>query len=58
VERACENCANPDDELVPVRRVYLTPETWDQAAQERVEDEVELWCLSCMSQYPHQVADL
>jgi hypothetical protein len=47
----------PDDELVPVRRVYVTPETWDQAGSRDVQDEVEMWCMSCMSQYPHQVVD-
>ena len=30
-ERACENCGFVDDELVLVRRVYVVPETWDQA---------------------------
>ena len=35
-ERACENCGTPDDELLLVRRVYIQPETWDQAASETV----------------------
>jgi len=28
-DRTCDNCAHPDDELVLVRCVYVTPETWD-----------------------------
>jgi hypothetical protein len=54
-ERVCENCAFPDDELVLVRRVYIVPETWDQAASETVVPEPELWCVSCVSQYPCNV---
>jgi hypothetical protein len=56
-ERACENCAVVDDELVLVRRVYVTPESWDRPASYQVVDETELWCISCMSQYPHEVVD-
>jgi hypothetical protein len=52
VERACENCGIPDDELALVRRVYVDPARPGQV--ERVEDSPELWCLSCTSQYPHQ----
>ncbi len=48
----------PDEELVLVRRVYVTPETWDNSEVEiREVDETELWCVSCMSQYPHVLAD-
>lgn len=46
----------PDDELLLVRRVYVTPETWDTPGSERVVDTPELWCISCCSQYPHQLA--
>ena len=45
----CDNCARPDPDLVAVHRVYLSPET--------VVDEVELWCWSCRTQYPHEPAD-
>ena len=55
-DRTCQNCARPDDELVLVRRVYVTPERWDSPeADARVVDETELWCVSCCSQYPHVV---
>ena len=49
---ACENCAHVDAGLVAVRRVYVTPESWDTPAAELVLDEVEHWCLACVSQYP------
>ena len=41
--------------MVAVRRVYVTPAAWD--AEERIEvvEEVERWCASCRSTYPHQV---
>ena len=51
----CENCAREDDELIAVRRIYLTPESWDTAGASRRMDEVELWCFSCRSMYPHEV---
>ena len=45
-----------DDELVLVRRVYLTPERWDSPeATAREVGDPELWCISCCSQYPHVV---
>ena len=57
-DRVCENCAMADEELVLVRRVYVTPESWDSPdATARLVDETELWCVSCMSQYPHVLAD-
>jgi hypothetical protein len=56
-ERACENCAFPDEELVLVRRIYLTPETWERSASHQVGEEAELWCVSCRSQYPHEVVE-
>ena len=55
-ERACENCARDDDDLVSVHRVYVIPESWDTPGSTQRLDEVELWCFSCRSQYPHEVA--
>ncbi|HET9070302.1 MAG TPA: hypothetical protein VFN60_00190 [Acidimicrobiales bacterium] len=46
----CANCGAPAGDLAPVHRVYLLPE------RVRV-DEVERWCLSCRTQYPHEVVD-
>jgi hypothetical protein len=45
----CENCGRPDDDLTVVHRMYLIPE------EIRVE-EVERWCVSCRTQYPHDEA--
>lgn len=53
----CENCAVEDDELVLVRRVYVTPERWDQPASYQVVEPPELWCISCASQYPNEPAE-
>ena len=57
LERACENCARDDDDLVAVHRVYVIPESWDTPGSSQKVDEVELWCFSCRSQYPHAVVD-
>ena len=56
-ERVCENCAREDDDLEPVHRVYVVPESWDTPGSATVVDDVEIWCFSCRSQYPHEQAD-
>jgi hypothetical protein len=56
-QRVCENCAFPDEDLALVRRVYVTPETWHTPASQEVVDGAELWCVSCRSQYPHELLD-
>ena len=56
-ERVCENCAIEDDELVLVRRVYVVPASWDDPGSQVVVEEPELWCISCISQYPCELAD-
>ena len=55
--RVCENCAYPDEELALVGRIYVTPEAWDRPASQQVVEETELWCVSCRSQYPHELVD-
>ena len=50
----CESCGRDDEEVVSVRRVYVTPETWDTEGKVDIVDEVEQWCFSCRSHYPHQ----
>ena len=57
MKRACENCGFESDDLALVRRVYLTPESWDTPRSERVLDDSEVWCISCTTQYPHQPVD-
>jgi hypothetical protein len=57
MERICENCARDDDDMATVHRVYLIPETWDTPGSSRTEAAIELWCFSCRSQYPHELAD-
>ena len=56
-ERVCENCGIPDDELVLVRRVYVVPPSWDTPGSQSVIAEPELWCVSCLSQYPCEIVD-
>ena len=56
-ERVCENCGFPDEELALVRRVYAVPETWDREASALVVPEPELWCVSCVTQYPCEPLD-
>ena len=55
---ACENCARTESNaanLAPVHRVYLElDEFGEQEPKATVMDEVERWCLSCRSIYPHE----
>jgi hypothetical protein len=50
----CESCGRDDEEVVPVHRVYVTPDTWDTEGNVDVMKEVEQWCFVCRSHYPHQ----
>jgi len=54
-EGLCENCARHDAELVAVHRIYLTPEAWDTPGSATTLDELEWWCFSCRSMYPHRL---
>jgi len=47
----CESCAREDDDLVAVRRVYLSE------GEPTVLPQVELWCFACRTMYPHEEVD-
>jgi hypothetical protein len=49
----CTSCGWSTKELVAVRRRYVTPEQWDQPGRDVIVDEVEHWCVSCLTHYPH-----
>ena len=53
-DRACESCGVEGDALAPVRRTYVTPESWDTPGVSRTLDEIERWCFACRSHYPHE----
>ena len=53
----CDSCGRSGEPVGQVRRVYVTPEQWDQAGKVEVVDEIETWCLVCRSHYPHQPVD-
>jgi len=57
MERVCESCAREDDDLVVVKRIYVVPETWDTPGSSTTVDTTELWCFSCRSLCPHEVAE-
>jgi hypothetical protein len=50
----CDSCGIEDQEVVSVRRVYVTPEAWDTPGKVEVVDEVERWCFPCRTHYPHE----
>ncbi|HSJ91284.1 MAG TPA: hypothetical protein VK917_04405 [Ilumatobacter sp.] len=51
----CESCGVDDEQLTPVRRKYLAAP--DGSRAERILDEVERWCIACLTSYPHEPAD-
>jgi hypothetical protein len=53
----CESCGAEESELTAVHRTYVTDATWDREPGERVLPDVERWCFSCLTQYPHRRVD-
>ena len=53
----CQNCAREDDDLAAVKRLYVQPETWDSPGKITQTTDVELWCFSCRTMYPHEDAE-
>jgi hypothetical protein len=53
----CESCGAPDEHLYPVHRRYVTPAEWDTPGRDVTLDEVERWCFSCCTSYPHVPVD-
>lgn len=49
----CESCGSVE-EVTRVRRVYVTPESWDTEGKAEPENETEQWCFACTTHYPHQ----
>ncbi|HEY5662443.1 MAG TPA: hypothetical protein VIS05_00250 [Ilumatobacter sp.] len=47
----CESCGAEVAEVIAVHRKYLL-----EADGERLLDEVEHWCLACLTHYPHEPA--
>jgi hypothetical protein len=52
----CDNCAREDRDIVAVHRLYVVPEAWDTEGSVTRVEEVERWCFSCRSMYPHEEA--
>lgn len=50
----CGSCGRDGEILAPVHRVYVTPAAWDTEEKVEVVDEVEAWCVVCLTHYPHQ----
>ena len=51
---ACDSCGRDTDDLEPVHRVYVVPESWDTPGSVTVEPGVERWCYPCRTHYPYQ----
>ena len=60
---ACESCGRDGERLVGVHRVYVaaSPAAVERdptnRAEDRIVDEVEQWCLACVTTFPNRLAD-
>jgi hypothetical protein len=52
----CESCGADEPVLYPVHRRYVTPAAWDTPGRDVTLDDVERWCYSCCTHYPHEPA--
>ena len=52
----CESCGADEPVLFDVHRKYVTPADWDSEGREVTLTEVERWCFSCCTHYPHEPA--
>lgn len=52
----CDSCGDTGADLTLVRRLYVTPETWDQAGRVDLAG-LEWWCFPCRTHYPHHELD-
>jgi hypothetical protein len=57
VPATCDSCGRDGEEVAPVHRVYVTPETWDTPGRVDVVADIEHWCYVCRAHYPHQAVD-
>ena len=55
----CESCGagEEEDALLPVHRIYLELDEGGRVTGEKVLEDVERWCRSCRSLYPHRPVD-
>jgi hypothetical protein len=57
VTSTCDSCGAEEHELYAVHRQYVTPAEWDTPGREVTLDEVERWCYSCLTHYPHVLVE-
>jgi hypothetical protein len=57
VPDTCDSCGAEEPELWAVHRRYVTPAEWDTPGREVTLEEVERWCYSCLTHYPHVLVE-
>ena len=51
----CQSCGRDDEPLTEVRRIYITPASWESEEKRAPAAATERWCDICMAHYPHEV---
>ncbi|MEM7338150.1 MAG: hypothetical protein AAF467_05855 [Actinomycetota bacterium] len=51
----CTSCGRDDEPLTAVRRLYVTPSSWESDGSVEPARETEAWCDVCQAHYPHEV---
>ncbi len=54
---SCESCGDDGEPLTEVRRVYVTPASWETEGKVEPAAGTERWCEVCLSHYAHQSID-
>jgi hypothetical protein len=54
---SCDSCGRDDEDVVAVHRRYVTPDDWDTPGRDVVLDEIERWCVACLTHYPHVIVE-
>lgn len=53
----CDSCGAAGPERYAVHRRYVTQPDWDTTGRDVTLDDVEHWCYSCCTHYPHVPVD-
>lgn len=54
MDGVCDSCGRDDEPTTVVRRLYITPASWDTEAKVTKATQTEQWCAVCQTHYAHE----